>query len=321
MPLTFDMPFEKLKDYQGVNPKPSDFDAYWDAALAEMNAIDPQVEIIPDEEFQTPFATCSHLWFTGVGGARIHTKLVQPKNGNEKCPAILNFHGYSSDSGDWQDKLAYAAAGYTMASMDCRGQGGLSEDVGGVKGTTLRGQIIRGLEDAPEKLLYRAIFLDTAQLAKIVMNLDAVDESRIGAMGGSQGGGLTLACAALEPRIKRAVPMYPFLTDYLRVWQMDQAQHAYGELKEFFRHRDPQHKRQDEYFTRLGYIDVQNLAPRIKAEILMGVGFADTICPPSTQFAAYNKISSPKSMEIYPDFGHEWLPGFWDKAFLFMMGL
>jgi cephalosporin-C deacetylase len=47
----------------------------------------------------------------------------------------------------------------------------------------------------------------------------------------------------------------------------------------------------------------------------------DTICPPSSQFAAYNKIQSPKSMEIYPDFGHENLPGFADKTFDFMLKL
>ena len=44
----------------------------------------------------------------------------------------------------------------------------------------------------------------------------------------------------------------------------------------------------------------------------------DTICPPSTQFAVYNKIVSPKTMAIYPDFGHEPLPGFNDQAFQFM---
>ena len=42
---------------------------------------------------------------------------------------------------------------------------------------------------------------------------------------------------------------------------------------------------------------------------MMGVGLMDTICPPSTQFAAYNKITAKKSLVIYPDFGHEGLPG------------
>jgi cephalosporin-C deacetylase len=190
-----------------------------------------------------------------------------------------------------------------------------------VKGNTHKGQIVRGLDDAPEKLLFRQIFLDTAQLAKIVMEMDDVDETRVGAMGGSQGGGLTLACVALEPRISRAAPQFPFLSDYLRVWQMDQAKDAYAELKDFFRHHDPQHKREEELFTRLGYIDIQNLMPRVKADVMMAVGLMDTICPPSTQFAAYNKITSKKSLEVYPDFGHENLPGFWDKAFQFMLRL
>jgi cephalosporin-C deacetylase len=321
MPLTFDLPLEKLREYRGINPRPDDFDEYWEKALAEMNAVDPQVEIIPDEEFQAPFAICSHLRFTGVGGARIHAKLLQPKNCPEPHPAVLQFHGYSGDCGDWLDKLGYAAAGYTVAALDCRGQGGLSEDTGGVKGNTHRGQIIRGLDDAPEKLLFRQIFLDTAQLAGIVMRMNDVDATRVGAMGGSQGGALTLACAALEPRIKRAAPVFPFLSDYRRIWEMDQAKAAYEELQGFFRRHDPQHRREEEVFTRLGYIDVQNLAPRIKAGVMMGTGLMDTVCPPSTQFAAYNKIASEKRMEIYPDFGHENLPGFADKTFRFMLGL
>jgi len=44
----------------------------------------------------------------------------------------------------------------------------------------------------------------------------------------------------------------------------------------------------------------------------------DTICPPSTQFAAYNKITSPKDMVIYPDYGHEALPDIADRIFTFL---
>lgn len=321
MALGFDLTREELETYQGTNPRPDDFDVFWDAALNEMNAVDPQIEIVPDEDFQVPFATCSHLWFNGVGGARIHAKLLQPKSAEKKHPAVLQFHGYTHYSGDWNEKLSYVAAGFTVAALDCRGQGGLSEDAGGIKGTTVHGHIIRGLEDAPEKLLFRSIFLDTAQLAKIVMEMPDVDETRVGAMGGSQGGGLALACAALEPRIQRVAPVHPFLCDYQRVWEMEQAKDAYFELREFFRRHDPRHRMEAEVFLRLGYIDVQHLAPRIRAEVLLATGFDDTICPPSTQFAAFNKITSKKSVEIYPDFGHENLPGFQDETFLFMMGM
>ena len=314
------MPLEKLREYQGRNPRPADFDAFWDSSLAEMRAIDPRVELTP-AEFQTPYADCFHMYFTGVGGARVYAKLLRPKQAPQPGPAIVMFHGYSGSSGDWVDKLPYVAAGYTVAALDCRGQGGLSEDAGGVKGWTLRGHIVRGLDHAPDKLLFRQIFLDTAQLAGLVMNMPEVDATRVGAMGGSQGGGLTLACAALEPRIQRAAPVFPFLSDYQRVWEMDQAKDAYMELHEWFRRFDPLHEREEALFTQLGYIDVQHLAPRIQADVQMAVGLMDTVCPPSTQFAAYNKITSPKDLRIYHDYRHENLPGNSDATFQFMMGL
>jgi cephalosporin-C deacetylase len=153
------------------------------------------------------------------------------------------------------------------------------------------------------------------------MEMPDVDPTRVGATGGSQGGGLTVACIGLEPRIKRAAPVFPFLSDYKRVWEMDLAKDAYAELKEYFRHFDPTHTQEDAIFEKLGYIDIQHLAPRIRAEVLWFVGLMDTICPPSTQFAAYNKITSSKSLVIYPDFGHEGTPGSNDKTFEFMMGL
>src|SRR5690554_3195900 len=287
--MLLDMPLEVLKVYQGINPRPHDFDEYWDKALDEMKALDPEVELVP-AEFQTPFAECFHLYFTGVGGARVHAKYLRPKNSSKPHPAVLMFHGYSGNSGAWWDKLSYVASGFSVAALDCRGQGGISEDVGGVKGNTLHGHIIRGLDDNPDNLLFRHVFLDTAELASIAMNMPEVDNNRVYVTGGSQGGALTLACASLEPRIKRLAAVYPFLSDYKRVWELDLAKDAYQEIRDYFRLFDPAHTREDEIFRKLGYIDIQNLVNRIKGDVLFVTGLMDTICPPSTQFAAYNKI-------------------------------
>jgi len=319
MPL-IDKPLPELFAYQGINPRPEDFDSFWDESLDEMRATDSKVELKP-ATFSAPFAECFDLFFTGVGGSRVHAKYLRPTGGGKPHPAVLQFHGYTGNSGDWSDKLSYVALGFSVAALDCRGQGGLSEDLGGARGNTHAGHIIRGLDDDPRKLAFRQIFLDTAQLAKIVMDFPEVDAARVGAMGGSQGGALTLACAALAPGIRRAAPVFPFLCDYQRVWEMDLAQNAYDELKKYFRLFDPRHERRSEIFTKLGYIDIQHLAKRIRAEVLMGTGLMDTICPPSTQFAAYNKITSRKDVMIYPDFGHENLPGFQDETFQFMSGL
>jgi len=321
MPL-IDKPLAELFHYQGINPRPDDFDAYWDEALRELDATDPQPELIPSTTISPRQSEAFDLWFTGVGGARIYAKYVRPKEHRDPCPAVLQFHGYSGNGGDFLGRLAWAGERICAAAMDARGQGGRSEDLGGVKGTTRNGHIIRGLDDPdPRKLLFRQIFLDTAQLARVVMGFEEVDASRVGAMGGSQGGALTLACASLEPRIKLAAPVFPFLCDYRRVWEMDLAKGAYEELSYYFRMFDPRHEREDEVFTRLGYIDCQHLAPRIRAEVLMTTGLMDPICPPSSQFAAYNKITSKKDVVIYPDYGHEALPGEADRTFNFMLGL
>ncbi|MDD4797257.1 MAG: acetylxylan esterase [Eubacteriales bacterium] len=320
MPI-LDMPLEELKSYAGRGIRPADFDQFWDESLQQLEAVDADVQLFP-ASFQAPYAACFDLTFTGINGARIYAKYLRPRRADKPHPAVLQFHGYTGDSGDWTDKLPYVAAGFSVAAMDCRGQGGRSADAGGVAGNTHHGHIIRGLnENNPEKLLFRDIFLDTAQLARVVMSFDEVDPHRLGAMGGSQGGALTLACAALTPDVKIALPMYPFLCDYRRVWEMDLALDAYAELKEYFRHFDPRHQREDEIFGLLSYIDLQFLAPRIRADVTMFTGLMDNICPPSTQFAAYNKMTCVKNMVIYPDFGHEWLPDASDIMFRKMMEL
>jgi cephalosporin-C deacetylase len=319
--MLVDLPLDQLKMYRGRTPRPADFDAYWDRALAEMRAVDANVELVPHDIGADAGAECFDLWFTGVRGARIHAQYLRPKGGKGRHPGVVEFHGYSGNAGEWTSKLRWTSLGFSVAAMDCRGQGGQSEDVGGVKGMTYKGHIVRGLDGVPDDMLMRHIFLDTAQLAGIVMGMPEVDPARVGCTGGSQGGGLTLACAALEPRIKRAFPIYPFLCDYQRVWEMDLAKDAYDELRYWFRMFDPLHEREAEVFTRLGYVDNQHLAPRIRGEVKMAVGLMDTICPPSTQFAAYNRMSCPKSLLVYPDFGHEGLPWIGDRAVEFLAGL
>jgi cephalosporin-C deacetylase len=317
----FDYPLETLKQYTGINPKPDDHDAYWAEALRELETVDPKAELVPNKTLSVHHAECYDLTFTGIGGARIYAKYMRPK-GKTGCPAVLRFHGYTGHSGDWSDTLMFTSEGMCVAGMDCRGQGGLSEDSGVVKGTTIHGHFIRGLDDPdPRKLLFRSIFLDTVQLARVVASFEEVDESRMGATGASQGGALAIACAALEPRIKQVVAAHPFLCDYQRVWDMDLAKGPYEELRTFFRCHDPLHERKEAIFTKLGYIDIQNLAPRVQANTLMLVSLMDTICPPSTQFCAYNNLTCDKSMKIFPDFEHEFLPGMNDYTLNGMLQL
>ncbi len=317
MPM-IDMPLEQLKQYQGINPKPADFDAYWAESLEEMHAVDPQITLT-DADFAAPGLVCQDLWFTGVGGARVHAKFVRPEKAAGKHPGMCVFHGYTGGSEAWMRLLPFAYAGYFVAAMDVRGQGGYSQDVSSKYGPTVFGHVVNGLNDPdPKNLFFRSVFLDAAQLAGILMNMEEVDATRVGAFGGSQGGALTLACASLEPRIAALAPEFPWLCDYRRVWEMDLDKSAYQGLQDYFRRFDPTHEHAEETFYKLGYVDLQHLAPRIRGKVLMLTGLMDVICPPSTQFAAYNKMMAEKEMVIYPDFGHEYLPDTDERTFAFM---
>ncbi|MDD7984675.1 acetylxylan esterase [Lentisphaera marina] len=314
----FDFSIEKLQTYTGSSPCPDDIDQFWDRNITEMKALDFQVELIPSK-FQFPNAEAFELYFTGVDGARVHAKYLRPKNISKPIPSVIEFHGYGYHSGEWSEKLSWLNSGFAIASMDCRGQGGNSQDTSAVLGNTLKGHIIRGIDSGPDALLFKKIFLDTAQLANILMSLDEVDETRLAAIGGSQGGALALACAALEPKIKLCAPHYPFLSDYQRVWDMDLDQNAYEELRNYFRYHDPLHERKEQVFNTLGYIDIQNITKRIKAKTFMACGLMDQICPPSSQHAAYNKITAEKDIVYYPDFAHERLPSWADRVHQFIL--
>lgn len=318
--MLVDLNVEELQKYMGTNPCPKDFDEYWDRALKEADELDLNVEFIK-KDFPGKNVDYFELYFTGTKGARIFAKVAIPQNKEEKMPAMLLFHGLSGSSCDWCGLNGYASQGYVVASLDTRGQGGQSEDVGGVKGSTFSTPFMRGIDGEVDNLYMRDSFLDTYILAKIIMGLDCVDESRVGVTGGSQGGGLSIACAALMPKIKKCFVCYPYLSDYKRVYMLDLNKDAYEGLKYYFRNFDPTHEREEEVFTKLGYIDIQYLAKRIKAEVKMSTGLMDTICPPSTQFAMYNKLTCKKSFLIYPEYGHERFKGNSDIEFKFFADL
>jgi len=308
-----DMSLDKLREYKGINPKPADFDEFWARALAELNSLSLEYTLEPSG-FTAPGLLCDYLYFTGAGGARVCCKFVRPENPKPNTFGVAWFHGYSGRSPDWYELLTYAYAGGAVLALDTRGQSGRSEDNTHTYGDTFKGQIVRGLWDvvelgaSPDILYYRNVYLDTAQTARILMSLPFVDENKICAKGGSQGGGLTIACASLEPRVAKMAPRCPFLSDYKRVWDMDLDKGAYDELRRYFRTQDPLHEKEDKIFETLGYIDVSKLAPRIKAECHMYITLLDTTCPPSTQYAIFNNITSKKKELLYYDYGHEDLP-------------
>lgn len=302
-----------LDDYYGITPMPEDFDTFWEARMEEADAVELQYSITQAKEVPS-FASCEYLdlWFVGIGGARIYAKYLKPKC-KTNIPLVLQFHGYPGASRSWLEQSSYAGMGMAIIAVDCPGQGGYGEDLGGYLGTTVTGHIVAGVDGPPEKMYYVRFYQNVRILCRIVRELEGIDTDRIYVNGASQGGGIGLACAALNNTlINRAAILYPFLSDYRMVWELGEDVIAYEGLRYYSRWFDPDGEKEGNWFRKLGYIDGKNFAHMVRCPILFGTGLEDTICPPQTQCAVYNQLFCPKKRVLFPGYGHEEIQDFDD---------
>ena len=66
-----DKTLQELREHYGIFPRPSDFDAYWEKALAELEATAPAAALEPTKTIHPRNAEAFDLWFTGVPQSRI----------------------------------------------------------------------------------------------------------------------------------------------------------------------------------------------------------------------------------------------------------
>jgi len=305
-----DLSLEQLKAYVPDREVPPDFDAFWQSTLAESreSPLEPRFEPV-DVGLRT--LESFDLSFSGYRGQRIKAWFILPRllprqRGKRPLPCVVEYIGYGGGRGLPLDWLIWPSAGYAYLVMDTRGQGSASRcgdtpDLP-VEGSSPHypGFMTLGILD-PRTYYYRRLFVDAVRAVEAARSHPEVDGSRVAATGTSQGGGLTLAVAGLDPDLAVAMPDVPYLCHYRRAVEItDEA--PYSEITRFLRvHRD----KIDTVFRTLSYFDGVNFAAAAGAAALFSVGLMDTICPPSTVFAAYNHYAGPKELAAYRYNNHE----------------
>lgn len=301
----FDMPLDQLESYLPARSEPADFDAFWAATLAEARS-QPLSALFTPVDYGLRLIESFDVSFSGFGGQPIKGWLLLPRQRSAALSCIVEFLGYNGGRGFPTDWTLWASAGYAHLVMDTRGQGsgwrnGATADLYAEGGNpTIAGYMTQGILD-PQHYFYRRVFTDAVRAVEAARSHPAIDPQRVAAMGGSQGGGITLAVAGLLPDLAVAMPDVPFLCHYRRATELvDTA--PYNEISRFCqRHRD----QIATVFDTLSYFDGVNFAARAKAATLFSVGLMDTICPPSTVYAAYNHYAGPKQIRMYPYNNHE----------------
>jgi cephalosporin-C deacetylase len=301
----FDLPLEQLRTYQPARVEPADFDAFWQDTLRHARGFPLEASFAP---FDAGLKTLEvfDVTFNGYGGQPIKGWFILPRDRSEPLPCVVEFLGYGGGRGLPLQWLTFASAGYAHLVMDTRGQGsawsrGDTPDLETDGGNPQHpGFMTRGILH-PNTYYYRRVFTDGVRAVEAAKSHPAVDSNRIAVTGGSQGGGISLAVAGLEPSVVACLPDVPFLCHYRRATEITDSA-PYLEIANFLRvHRD----RVEDVFNTLSYFDGVNFSARSRASALFSVGLMDPICPPSTVYAAFNHWAGEKVMTVYPYNRHE----------------
>ncbi len=300
----FDLPLEQLRSYQPPREEPADFDAFWRRTLDEVEQIPLGAEFAPVDYGLRTVETFD-LTFKGYGGQPIKGWFLLPRVRSGPLPCVVEYIGYGGGRGFPLNWLVWSGAGYANLVMDTRGQGsvwrpGDTPDTGSGAGPHVPGFMTDGIGD-PRTYYYRRLMTDAVRAIDAVAMHPRIDSSRIAVSGQSQGGGVALAVAGLEPRVAVTMPDVPFLCNYQRGTEITDAS-PYAEIARYCRtHCD----KVATVFETLAYFDGMNFAPRASARSLFSVGLMDDVCPPSTVYAAYNYYAGPKEIRVWRYNNHE----------------
>jgi cephalosporin-C deacetylase len=219
---------------------------------------------------------------------------------------VVEFVGYNGGRGDPLDWLLWATTGHPHLVMDNRGQGGGwrgadTPDPHDAGEPSTTGFLTKGIAD-PRTHYYARLYVDAVRAVDAVLTHPVAAGRSVVTTGGSQGGALALAAAALHEQVAAVLPDVPFMAHPRRAAEITDAR-PFGEIGEYC---SVYPDRMARVFRTLSYFDVANHATRISQPALLSVGLIDEITPPSTVFAAYNRLASArKEIVPYPFTGHQ----------------
>lgn len=293
-------------DIKPTQEEPPDFDAFWKAQLASLEDIplDLHKTLVP--EACTADVNVYHINYRTMGlrgYSLFYGMLAEPKEPG-KYPAILQVPG--AGIRPYLANTELAAKGAIVLSV---GIHGLPVDLDPAvyehlhQGALLNYQTFN--LDSRDRYYYRRVYLGCVRGNDVLTSHPMWDGRTLVVAGGSQGGQLSIVTAALDNRVTGLVSNYPAycdVTGYLNG--------RAGGWPHMF--RGGEHRISEKIDTS-SYYDVVNFARRLRVPGSFAWGYNDETCPPTSMFAAYNAITSPKELFLQLEMGHRGSGEFYTK--------
>jgi len=278
----------------------NDFDSFWEKTIELTRTNPAEVRLAP---YDTPLKgiRASKLTYKGFDETDVHGWYLIPEFlGKSSYPCLIIYHGFGGDAGVPADFVQWLLMGVAVISVDCRSQSGQTGDAASYSNGSFNNVILQGILD-PKEYYWRNLYMDCFKAVDVACSMPEIDPTQIILNGGSQGGALSLAVAALHDKPALAFADVPGNNNLVIRGEGDR-----GLIAEFVMPYLKKYPDQyDMIMKTLSYFDFANMAELIQCPVLASVGGQDTACPPDYFYPAFNLIQSPKKCVIYPFNGHD----------------
>lgn len=273
-------------------PKPADFDSFWAKNKAELAGIPGDFKMIHLPDSTKEGRHVYRIEMRSLDSVIVRGYLTMPEKRKNKLAVLLGLPGYQvavhpmmgSD-----DDLA-------IITLDVRGQGMSREVV-----HTRRDDYIFYHIENKDTYVMRGAIMDCVRAVDFIFSRPELDHDKIIVSGGSMGGFLAVATAALDSRVKLCSAQNPILSDVHNLegkvnWPLD-------DIRQYIKTQPG--LTMQKVISTLDYYDTKNFATNLKVHTLLGMGLLDHLVPPDNIYAVYNNMNNKKHIIIFKDLGHE----------------
>ena len=294
--------------------RPDDFDAFWDATLAELASIQPEWERADEPGLAAPGHDIFTLRMESLGGSPIYGWLAVPKGAQGPLPGYLWLPGYSLGNPPPGPESLYD--GVVTLGLNVHGN---QPDTPYIHPSVQGREYITTGIGSPWTYIYRNIAAHCIRAFEVLSLQPEVDPGRVLAGGMSQGGGLALIVASLlGERVRLCFADMPWLCDLDRALSLIdreryRRQQRVPDGRYYIQEYAETHPDQAQaVFRTYRYFDPLSHASRIVTPTQMSAGGRDPSCRPPTIYGVFNELNCVKEIQYLPTTGHEIVPKMWE---------